>query len=68
MSGGNAHQMPHVPGQKQSFDRCLGQTYLLVLESLLERWRPQQCIRGSCFYRVKPMLAGAIAEAPPSPP
>ena len=26
------------PGKKQLFDRSLCQTYLLVLESLLERW------------------------------
>ena len=30
------------PGQKQSFDRSLGQIYLQVTESLLEMWCRQQ--------------------------
>ena len=38
---------------------------LLVLDSLLERWRWLRYMLGSAFYLVKPVRVGAIAEASP---
>ena len=60
------------PGQKK-FDRSLSQTYLLILESLLERQRQLQltlgtqtlvaAILGACSTIWTLMLASAIVES-----